>query len=61
MRNWIPGSHPEPKADAQPLSHAGVPSPNSNSKFHLISNLGLTALDPMSDFQFKEGRHYLGK
>ena len=22
-----PGSHPEPKADAQPLSHPGVPSP----------------------------------
>ena len=21
----IPGSHPEPKADAQPLSHPGVP------------------------------------
>ena len=22
---WIPGSHPELKADAQPLSHPGVP------------------------------------
>ena len=22
---WTPGSHPEPKADAQPLSHPGVP------------------------------------
>ena len=24
-RSWIPGSHPETKADAQPLSHPGVP------------------------------------
>ena len=23
----IPGSRPEPKADAQPLSHSGVPNP----------------------------------
>ena len=22
---WNPGSHPEPKANAQPLSHPGVP------------------------------------
>ena len=25
-RSWIPGSRPEPKADAQPLSHPGVPT-----------------------------------
>ena len=25
-RSQTPGSHPEPKADAQPLSHPGVPS-----------------------------------
>ena len=25
-RSWIPGSHPEPKADAQPLSHPGIPT-----------------------------------
>ena len=24
-RSWIPGSHPEPKADTQPLSHPGIP------------------------------------
>ena len=24
-RSWILGSHPEPNADAQPLSHPGVP------------------------------------
>ena len=24
-RSWIPGSRPEPKADAQLLSHSGVP------------------------------------
>ena len=24
-RSWIPGSRPEPKAGAQPLSHPGVP------------------------------------
>ena len=23
--SWIPGSRPEPEADAQPLSHPGVP------------------------------------
>ena len=23
--SWIPGSHPEPKTDAQPVSHPGVP------------------------------------
>ena len=25
VRNWTPGSAPEPKADAQPLSHPGIP------------------------------------
>ena len=25
-RSQVPGSGPEPKADAQPLSHPGVPS-----------------------------------
>ena len=24
-QSWIPGSCPKPKADAQPLSHSGVP------------------------------------
>ena len=24
-QSWIPGSSPEPKADAQPLSHPGAP------------------------------------
>ena len=26
-RSQDPGSHPEPKADAQPLSHPGAPEP----------------------------------
>ena len=26
--SWIPGSGPEPKAEAQPLSHPGVPQHN---------------------------------
>ena len=25
LHPWTPGSHPEPKADAQPLSHPSVP------------------------------------
>ena len=32
-----PGSRPEPKADAQPLSHPGVPSPFWNGRFGLSS------------------------
>ena len=32
-----PGSHPEPKASAQPLSHPGVP----NLTFHLLKMNGL--------------------
>ena len=30
-RSWGPGSHPEPKADAQPLNHPDIPVLCSNN------------------------------
>ena len=32
VQSWIPGSYREPKADAQPLSHSGIPVNFSHRK-----------------------------
>ena len=51
-RSWILGSGPEPKADAQPLSHPGVPATafiyNSSSSSPTVP---VSSLYRISEFQ----------
>ena len=51
-----PGSRPEPKADAQPLSHPGIPKPS-----FLISSSTESDVEKGFDFHFWDIGRNLGK
>ena len=53
-RSGTPGSHPEPKADAQPLSHPSVPLTGFLSGFKIHSGESHNVLD-LSLLSVKEG------
>ena len=37
LDSWIPGSPPEPKADAQLLSHSGIPTAKIFTPYEMFS------------------------